>query len=143
MAKANFKVASSPVIHEFMRYVLVGGLAFLVDFLVLYVLKEFILADHPKALYLATGLGFIAGLTCNYLLCLVFVFKNAQGTSVGRSRRDMTVFTIIGIIGLVMTEVGMYVGVDLVGMNYLFIKCVITGIVLIWNYVARKILVFS
>ena len=42
-----------------------------------------------------------------------------------------------------MTELGMYVGTELLFMNYMLVKIVVTGIVLIWNYLGRKIFIFK
>ncbi|WP_425802384.1 GtrA family protein [Desulfitobacterium sp. Sab5] len=131
------------LIFEFSRYVLVGGLAFIADFGVLYILKERFLPNEWYSLYLATGLGFAAGLLINYILSVNFVFTSVRGTKVGKSFRDFTVFSLIGIIGLFLTELGMFLGTKGLELNYLFVKIIVTFIVLLWNYSARKILVFS
>ena len=52
-------------------------------------------------------------------------------------------FAIIGIMGLSLTEVGMYTGVQFLNINYLITKITVAIIVLIWNYVIRKILIFG
>lgn len=49
---------------------------------------------------------------------------------------------MIGIIGLFLTEVGMYAGVELFNMNYLPAKIIVAALVLIWNYIGRKVLIF-
>lgn len=49
---------------------------------------------------------------------------------------------MIGIMGLFLTEAGMYAGVELFNMNYLLTKIIVAVLVLLWNYIARKVLIF-
>lgn len=148
---------------EFLRYGIVGGIAFLADFGSLYLSKEYIFYNQPNyGIYLATALGFILGLIVNYSLSLKFVFTQAKDQGKGRDLKSFAIFAIIGIIGLGLTELGMYLGCDLfksqldsllaslenglgydlVKFGYLMVKCVVTAIVLIWNYAGRKIIIF-
>lgn len=132
------------LIKEFSRYILVGGSAFLVDFGLLYIFKTFIFASLGQTgLYISTAIGFAGGLVYNYILSLVFVFESAKTDSKGRSVGAFIVFAIIGIIGLLLTELGMYAGTEFLRANYLIVKVFVAAIVLIWNYGARKILIFK
>jgi putative flippase GtrA len=132
-----------PLLMEFIRYLLVGGSAFLVDFGIL-VLCNSVLPDMGGfRLYIATALGFIAGLIFNYIFSILFVFQSARNGKTGRSAAAFLMFTLIGVIGLGLTELGMYVGVQVFTINYMLVKIVITGIVLIWNYLGRKIFIFK
>lgn len=129
---------------EFLRYVLVGGLAFLVDSGVLSLLKEFFLNGGSTAeLFICTASGFIAGLVTNYILSLIFVFKKSENKGNAKSVTGFTVFTVVGIVGLGLTELGMYVGVFILGWHYIFTKILVAAVVLLWNYIGRKLLVFK
>ena len=131
------------LILEFSRYVIVGGIAFIADISTLYIFKEYLLEGVQFALYLATAIGFMAGLTVNYLLCIKFVFLSAKGTESGKGKRDKILFTVIGVIGLGINELGMSIGAGFYEINYLFVKVVVAGIVLLWNYFARKFMIFD
>ena len=61
----------------------------------------------------------------------------------GRNVRDVAGIVLVGVAGLMLTEVGMYAGVDLLQVNYLLVKLVLTSIVFLWNYLGRKLLVFT
>ena len=130
-------------IFELFRYTMVGGIAFLVDFSVLFLCKEYILSEFPFSLYLSTAAGFITGLTVNYILCLKFVFLSAKDTSLGSKMKDKALFLIIGVIGLGLNELGMFISVDVIGIHYLIAKIFIAGIVMMWNYLARKYFIFN
>ena len=137
------KMRQLPVLFfEFLRYVLVGGIAFVVDFLTLYVCREFVFQTPPYGLYIATACGFIAGLVVNYTLSLCFVFTQAKDRGKGRSVGAFCVFGGVGLVGLVLTEAGMWLGVEVLNLNYLIVKLGVTGVVLFWNYLGRKVLIF-
>lgn len=132
------------ILYEFFRYVIVGGVSFVADFTVLCVFKEFIFAsDSEVALICSTTVGFIAGLLTNYILSVVFVFRRKDNKSDGKSVKGFVVFAIVGIIGLLLTEFGMYITVQIMKIHYMLSKLGVAGIVLIWNYCGRKILVFD
>jgi len=61
-----------------------------------------------------------------------------------RKIRSFVLFVIIGIIGLLITELCMYIGVYMFGQKwYLVVKIFTAGIVLLWNYAGRKVLIFK
>lgn len=129
---------------EFFRYAVVGGISFLADTGTLYVCREWIFRAKTDAeLLLCTALGFLVGLTLNYLLSVFFVFRKSENRNNGRTPRGFLIFSLIGLIGLGLTELGMYVGKVLLHGHYLLIKIIVSGIVLIWNYAGRKIFVFE
>ncbi|NMA24540.1 MAG: GtrA family protein [Clostridiales bacterium] len=132
-----------PLFFEFMRFCIVGGTAFIADFGVLVLLNNLLPELSGLRLYLATAGGFIVGLTVNYILSIRFVFINARKFRVGRSFKDFVIFTLVSAVGFGMTELGMYVGTELLSVNYMVVKIVVTGIVMIWNYLGRKILIFK
>jgi putative flippase GtrA len=97
-----------------------------------------------SAILLATALGFSAGLVFNYILSLVFVFRKANEKAKQHKIRTFVLFAIIGIIGLLVTEFCMLIGIHILGQKwYPGVKIVTAGIGLIWNYVARKIFIFK
>ena len=132
-----------PLAFEFMRYLLVGGSAFLIDFGVLVLSYNVLPELSGYRLYVATALGFIAGLIFNYIFSIVFVFHAARQSNVGRTVGAFLMFTFIGVVGLGLTELGMYAGTELLHIHYMLVKIVITGIVLMWNYLGRKFFVFK
>lgn len=121
---------------------MVGGVAFAVDFSCLFILETFLLKNLPFSLYISAALAFIAGLCVNYICSLLFVFKKVQDKKHSHLK-DFLLFTVIGIIGLLLTELGIHVGVAIWNWHYLAVKVIVAGMVLIWNYAARKILIFS
>ena len=120
---------------QFLRYCFVGGLAFLVDYGMLYVLSDLISLHY----IIAASVAFIAGLVVNYFLSTRWVFSGAKLTN---KRREFIVFALIGVVGLFLTDLLMYVLTDKVGFHYLISKLVTAAIVLFWNFIARKVILF-
>ncbi len=132
------------LIKEFMRYLVVGGTAFLVDLGILTLTKNFIFYSLGETgTLIATACGFIAGLIYNYILSIFFVFEKSKEKVKGKQLKSFLVFAIIGVIGLGLTMLGMHIGITIFGDKYYaIIKVFVAGVVLIWNYVGRKILIF-
>ena len=128
---------------EFLRYAVVGGIAFVADFATLIASQEIYLRSFFSGVYIATALGFVVGLAVNYTLSLWFVFTSEKDRGKGRSLAAFLVFGVIGLLGLVWTELGMWLGIELLHLNYMLVKVFVTGIVLLWNYLGRKILIFN
>lgn len=128
---------------EFFRYAIVGGIAFLADFGTLVAVKELFLKSYSWGVYLATVFGFVVGLIVNYVLSLWFVFTQKKDQGRGRSVGAFAVFGIIGLLGLFWTELGMWIGIELLDWNYMIVKVLVTGAVLVWNYLGRKLLIFN
>ncbi len=139
------------LIYEIGRYLLVGGLATVFDYLAFALFRYVILDLTTANLLIATAIGFIVGLTINYVLSIVFVFKNVADPNKGKKVSSFILFAIIGLIGLGMTELGMwlgnvtrfFVGSGIYKIPEMVMKVIMTGIVLCWNYIARKLLIFN
>jgi putative flippase GtrA len=101
----------------------------------------------PVNMAIATAAGFILGLMCNYVLSMMFVFTNdSQKEQNKKKTQTFTIFALVGVVGLILTEVLMYVGMLVCskeGFWYVILSCFVKGIVLIWNYVGRKVFVYK
>lgn len=138
------KLLNMALIKEFLRYVVVGGISFLADFGTLTLFEEVFLTGGEKwQIFISTAAGFIVGLAVNYILSLVFVFRAEDNKNSGKSVGAFLIFALVGIIGLGITEGLMHLGVNVLHFHYMLTKIVAAGIVLVWNYLGRKILIFK
>jgi putative flippase GtrA len=131
--KSIFRNKYYRLLMLFCRYVLVGGIAFVADFAVFN--SVLTLQGHYV---LAAVLGFVVGIAVNYSLCVYWVWRGTQA----RTRKDLAVFTLIGVGGLLLTIVLMIISVDLLAFDARISKIVVAGIVLFWNFGLRKVFVF-
>jgi putative flippase GtrA len=58
------------------------------------------------------------------------------------SARDFLVFSLIGLAGLALTELLMHLAVGVAGMPPTLAKLPIVGLVFLWNFGLRRMLVF-
>lgn len=135
---------SNQTLREFLRYALVGGAAFGVDYGVLVLFREVVLKGlGAAAVYWAAAAGFIAGVITNYLFSMAFVFVRPEQRKKGGRASAMILFVLIGLTGLGLTEAGMWLGVGLLGLHYTLVKLLVAGGIMVWNYAARKLLIFK
>jgi len=112
----------------------VGGLAFVVDFGLLYLLTELL------GLYylISAAIAFLFGLLTNYSLSRLWVFDRRTIKNVAVE----LVITAIGIVGLGLNEVIIWFVREKIHFHYMIAKAISAGIVLIWNFGARKAVLF-
>jgi len=122
-------------LHEFIRYVVASALALLVDAGLLWLLTDF-----GRVSYLLSGaVSFTAGLTIVYLLSVYWVFEKRAVRSRGA---EFLIFAVIGLVGLGLNEVILYVLTSMFGVFYLFSKAASVVVVFSWNFAVRKWILF-
>ena len=152
MMKQNKKELSL----EILRFLIVGGLATLVDYIVTWVFKNYICQNLEVnlAVFIYTAAGFTAGLFTNWFLqkfVYRYITKDQQ-----RSIFVFFKFVVLSLIGFGITWLGMRLSEPIhakVLFDFWFLhdiqlwfwvfKVVLTIIVLIINYIGRKLFVFN
>lgn len=140
---------------EILRFIIVGGIATLVDMFFMGVtmyfmqrniyasfLNVFINTPNPSTLatVIGTAVGFCVGLIVNYILSILFVF-NEKGKS--KTAKGFIIFAALSLIGLLINMGGMYLGYDIMEINQWVVKIVVTIVVLIYNYISKRLLLFK
>ncbi len=145
----EFWLKNKDKILEFLRYVLVGGLAAVVDifvnWLVLYKILQGTKDDIWKVI-VAVALGFIFGTIVNFTLSNLFVFRKADQQKRGKTVKGFVISLVIGLIGLGLTELFTFIGTRFIpdgSLIYVILSCFVKVIVLFWNFIARKIFIYK
>lgn len=89
-----------------------------------------------------TAVGFTVGLVFNYFFSLIFVFTASDTTS-AKTAGGFLKFAALSAIGLVIHVAGMYIFNGVFSLNEWIVKIVLTAVVLLFNYVSRKFLLFN
>lgn len=142
-----FKGDTDDTFIQFFRYLFVGGFAFVVDYGTLMLLVE-VFDFNAKA---AAVIAFILGLIVNYILSTLWIFKNSK---IKNRLAEFAAFAVIGVIGLGINEFIIWLFDDVIAPRqplsfipqdkyYLIGKLVSTAIVFIWNFAARKFIIFN
>lgn len=118
------------LISQFFKFGVVGVIAFIVDYLSLYLLTEFL-----NVYYLISSIiSFLLSIIVNYILSIKWVFDIKKK----QSFKDVIIFTLLSTIGLLINLLVMYLSVEVFKIHYMIGKLITTFIVMIWNFVTRK-----
>ena len=134
---------------EFLRYAIVGGASAVVDMAVNYLMLFYILGgtkDDRGLVAAAVAAGFVVGLTTNFILSNIFVFKSEEQREKGRTAGGFLIYAAVGFSGFLITELGTLLGTLVIGEGgvwYLILTIFVKSVVLVWNYIGRKIFVYK
>ncbi|HOA11118.1 MAG TPA: GtrA family protein [Bacilli bacterium] len=143
---------------EILRFIIVGVICTLVDFGVSSLI-QFVIYPVAEALkigpftitpniFLAALFGFIFGVITNYILSVIVVFKNVENKKTSRSAKGFIIFVLLStggfLINYAIKELGnLIIPMDTNYIWFVFIFGVATFVVLIYNYVTRKLILFK
>ena len=116
---------------QILRFGVVGGLAFVIDYAVLIICKEVFNLN----ILLSAAIAFTISVIVNYILSIAWVFNVDKNKD---KRKNFILFIVFSVIGLGLTELIMWIGTDLLSINYLIVKIVATAIVMVFNFITRK-----
>ena len=117
---------------QIFKFVIVGGIATLIDWSIYYVLFN-IFKVNP----LIANIGsFTISVIYNFIASVKWVFEVNENKS---KSRLFTEFIVFSLIGLFITELLIYVGINYLKMDAMIIKIVATIIVMVFNFITRKI----
>lgn len=135
--KGIFIAPTTNAFLQFFRYIFVGGIATVADWGVLFLLTEYAHINH----LISAVFAFVAGLAVNFILSKMLVFKMNEVRT--NAWMEFVGYAVIGLVGLGITEMIMYLLTDCMNLHYMLSKAVATVIVLIWNYTARKKIIYK
>ena len=136
MIKKLIKNKTDNTLIQLFRYTFVGGIAFGVDFSLLFLLTEFAGIHY----LLSAAISFSVGLVTNYILSIIWVFKTRN---ISNRYLEFIIFGIIGIVGLGMNELIIWSFTEYLHFYYLVSKIVSTVVVYLWNFFARKYILYN
>ena len=146
---------------EFLKSVVIGLVATVLDFLVMAVILY--IGGHneftgflsvftgstvsgephvtPTSIYLtANMLGFLVSVVFNYVMCCFFVYEYGN---VGRNKKGFLKFLLFALIGLAITTIGSSIGYAAMHGNAWIVKIVSSLLVAVFNFFTRKYFVFN
>lgn len=117
--------------RQILRFLVVGGTAFLIDFFTLWLLTERLGLSY----LLANCISFTISVTFNYILSTIWVFnaKHSKGKGL-----ELMVFILLSLVGLGINQGIMWITVEKADINYLLSKILATSLVMIFNFITRK-----
>ena len=120
------------LIAQVLKFGVVGGTAFLIDYSIMIALTEFFGLNY----LISSGISFVVSVIYNYILSVHWVFDVDKD---GDKKKEFIVFILLSVIGLGLNQLLMWVFVSRVHVFYMLAKIFVTAIVMIYNFVTRKI----
>ncbi len=126
--------ASGPAAQraEALRFLVVGGLSFLIDFGLLVLLHEVVGLD----LIVATPVAFLASLVANYLLQRLYAFRATTG--IGPSAVKYLALVAFNTVATSLIVAGS----EQLGLGYEIGKVLSTALMTVWNFFLYKHWIF-
>jgi len=122
---------------EVLRYLVAGSLAFATDLCLLFTLTEWLGVHY----LLSNVASYSCGLVVAYLLNTRWVFSYRRLEN--KTHQEFALFTGIVLVGLGINELFLLIMVDSLTMHYLAAKIVATFVVMVFNYIAKRRLLFQ
>ena len=127
------KIFKNKLLNQILKFGLVGGTAFVIDYVLLCFCTEFL---HMHYL-ISSIISFTVSVIFNYILSIKWIFDVKKKQDV----KDFVIFIILSVIGLGINSLIMYVMVEKFGVYYMLSKIVSTAVVMVYNFITRKIFV--
>ena len=119
------------LVCKIIKFTIVGGIATLIDFIFLYVFKEYLNIN----IILTNTLSFTISVIYNYIASITLVFDVNRNKS---KKIQFILFVIFSIVGLTINNIIIYILIDLLSIHYILSKVIATFIVMIFNFITRK-----
>ena len=120
------------LLAQIMKFGVVGIIATIIDFGVMNILYYGLHQD----ILVANTSGFIISLIFNYLASMKYVFAHKEGMS---RKREFVIFVVLSVIGLLLNDGIVLALKSGVGLEANIAKVCATALVMVYNFVTRKI----
>lgn len=117
---------------QFIKFSIVGVIAFCIDY-GLFLLLTYVFGVNYL---IASTISFVVSVVFNYTASMRYVFKGRPDQT---RTQQFIIFFVLSVIGLGVNQLVLWLCVDMLGVPAWFGKLVATAIVMVFNFVTRKI----
>lgn len=121
------------LIEQIMKFGVVGVICFGIDYGLMIFLTELCGISY----LVSSGISFSVSVVVNYTLSLKFVFETDKDKN---KIVEFLIFIILSVVGLGINQVLMWVCVDKLHVYYMISKIGVTGVVMVYNFITRKLI---
>lgn len=117
---------------QIFKFVIVGGIATIIDWLVYYILFNY-LNMNPL---IANIFSFAVSVVYNYTASVKWIFEVDKNKS---KKKIFVEFIVLSLIGLLLTEILLVIFINGMKLSEMLSKIIATAIVMVFNFITRKI----
>ena len=121
------------LINQILKFGVVGGIAFVID----YGLMVFLTEVFKVPALISAAISFTVSVIFNYIASVKWVFEVDEEKN--SKQKQFIVFVVLSVIGLIINELIMWIMDSKFGIHYMISKLVATFVVMVWNFITRKI----
>ena len=136
------KLLNKANIKQFISYFFVGGVAAIVEWVMFFIFSNVLQINY----FVSTVIAFIFSTTANWILGRITTFKDNNTYKDKKAKEAFLVF-VVSAIGLLFNLILMYLFVTVMGfdssLGKTLSKIAATGIVFIWNFLIRKLVIYK
>ena len=121
------------LIAQIMKFGVVGVICFFID----YGLMIFLTEAMNISYLISSGISFTVSVIVNYILSLKYVFVAEEGNN---KIVEFLIFVLLSTIGLGINQLLMWMCVERLNIFYMISKIAVTGIVMVYNFITRKLI---
>ena len=136
------KLLNKANIKQFISYFFVGGVAAIVEWVMFFIFANVLQINY----FVSTVIAFIFSTTANWILGRITTFKD-NNTYKDKKAKEAFIVFIESAIGLLFNLILMYLFVTVMGfdssLGKTLSKIAATGIVFIWNFLIRKLVIYK
>ena len=136
------KLLNKANIKQFISYFFVGGVAAIVEWVMFFIFANVLQINY----FVSTVIAFIFTPTAKWILGRITTFKDNNTYKDKKAKEAFLVF-IVSAIGLLFNLILMYLFVTVMGfdssLGKTLSKIAATGIVFIWNFLIRKLVIYK
>ena len=123
------KEKNKKLLNQIIKFIISGGIATIIDWGLYYLLYNY-LKINPLV---ANVISFTISLLYNYFASIKWVFKIKNS-----NKKKFIYFIIFSLIGLLISEIILFVMINKLSINKMFSKIISSLIIVVYNFITRK-----
>ena len=126
------KVKQNKLLMQIIKFIIVGGIATVIDYVLFFILHELLGINT----IISNIISFTVSVIYNYIASVKWVFEVDESKD---KKQQFIIFIVFSILGLLINTGIVYLCTDIIKLYSLIGKVIATSIVMIFNFITRKI----
>ena len=126
------KVKQNKLLMQIIKFIIVGGIATVIDYVIFLILHELLGINT----IISNIISFTVSVIYNYIASVKWVFEVDESKD---KKQQFIIFIVFSILGLLINTGIVYLCTDIIKLYSLIGKVIATSIVMIFNFITRKI----